>query len=356
MALPSPGTFFLPSNAETLLLQACLLEGDRAGAAFAAWSANPQQALEELQETGSKRRLLPLLQASLERSKIAVPPELQATLRAAALYEKLRTSAYRDIAANVFRNLGEAEIPFLATRGVCFSATIYPDSLRHCHDIDLLVHPSNVESLVRVLTEHSDFKPDDSAASAASDRLLVHSSGLPFAIHTRAVKSEPDELPWELLEQNQAALFIYESQVRTLSPEVTLLHLLLHTVSTASRRSLIWLCDAFQLIKQGTIDWKLFTGHVSDPYHLAIAIPALSYLSTHLHASVPEALQLELEARWSKLSEADRRKATGRALTVISQSGVIGRKAMLRQTGGVIPKAQLLRLFLSSSTQRNAPP
>src|SRR5678810_149875 len=92
----------LPTPDETLLLRACLRSGDAARSAWDAWCervGDPRAVLGA--GDPARRRLLPLLLAALGRNDLSASAPLRTQLRAAYLYEQLRSRTVRSLCGAV---------------------------------------------------------------------------------------------------------------------------------------------------------------------------------------------------------------------------------------------------------------
>jgi hypothetical protein len=188
---------------------------------------------------GSKRRLLPMLSASIASCGEEAPATLGPLLHAAALYEQLRTRAYRDIAASVLAELGASAIPWLATRGVCFGESIYDRTrCRHANDIDLLVPDHGAAAAAAaLLIGRCGFSRVGDLGAQRSDLCLVHASGLPLVLHTAAVAVPPYAVPWDQLSRSAVILEAYGTRLSMPSAEDSLLQVILHASTGPHARS-----------------------------------------------------------------------------------------------------------------------
>jgi len=355
MPLGSIGRLFLPQESDTNLLRACLWQGDEARDAFNAWTQSPDFA-RMLSGEGAKRRLLPLLDASLEHSKISPPAELRALLRASHMYEELRTRAYRDIARIVFQSLVAAEAPFLACRGVSFSIGLYQeDEFRHCHDIDLLISAEDVSAAVAVLARECDFKVEGAgpvaSPSGRGDRVMFHSSGLPLVLHCRSLRIPAYEFPLAELKGRAVVQSGYGTEFLTLSPEDSLQHLVLHATGGSQNPGLIWLCDAWKLASSERLDWARLTECEADNPRKLPLLYALEYLHRELRAPVPGPVLSQLRSAVDTLGAAQKRDAQEVIVFGLQNSFAGGRKALLRETANWRQRILLLRCFLFPSAK-----
>jgi Uncharacterised nucleotidyltransferase len=340
---------FLPRGADTELLRACLWNEDAVQSAFAAWRRSSQYSAMQ-SGGGAKRRLLPLLCASLQRASVTIPTELRALLRAGQMYEELRTRAYREIAAAVLARLGAAEVPFLARGGVSFAISLYGnDEFRHCHDIDLLVSEDSLAVVSAVLEGQCEFKLEDAAPGKRRDWVLYHVSGLPIVLHCDSQRIPAYECSWAELKKRAVVQQGYSTEFETLSPEDSLLQVILLAASAEQESSLIWLCDAWKLATSGTLDWARLVEEARDRSIIVPVLYAVEYLGGELQAPIPANVLEELQSSMLHLSAAEKRGAEEVLLYGLQKSFPGGRKALLRQTKGLRVRILLLSCFLFPS-------
>lgn len=355
MPLGSIGRLFLPQDSDTNLLRACLWQGDEARDAFNAWTRSPDCA-RTLSGDGAKRRLLPLLDASLERSKISPPAELRALLRAANMYEGLRTRAFQYIARTVLESLSAAKVPFIASGGVSFSVDLYrDDEFRHCHDIDLLIGADDVTAAVGVLERGCDFKIPTAGQVAGTagrgDRLLLHSSGLPLAFHTYSSRIPAYEFPLADLKNRAVVKKGYGIEFVTLPPEDSLLHLILRAAAGSQRSGLIWVCDAWKLAAIERLDWARLTERATGNLRTLPLLYTLEYLQDELRAPVPASAIHQLRSAVDALGVAQKRSAQEVIAFGLQNSFPGARRALIRRAAGWRERLLLLHFFLFPSAR-----
>src|SRR5439155_15430049 len=106
-------------------------------------------------------------------------------LRLAYMREQMRSATYLRICADVLETLERDAVNVIVLRGAAAVSLLADPALRHCHDIDLLVRPSDVERAVDALERRGLGSPDATLKQASSGVTLRHASGLPIALHTR---------------------------------------------------------------------------------------------------------------------------------------------------------------------------
>lgn len=342
----------LPSPDQTSLLRACLLSGERATEAWAAYEREVGDVVHVFREdTRGLKMLGPLLYGNVHRSALATSPRVLTVLRTAHLREELRSREYRRIVGQVLSTLGVAEIPALVLEGAALGEVVYADPvLRHSHDAEFLLREADLPR----------------AASALAARGLGR---VAFANHARVVVEHPSSLPLVL----QRDLFferLYcsltdgawaESErhaiagvpARVLSPIDNLLHVCGHASSSPTRDSLLWVCDAWLLTtQQPGLDWDRLIRRAAASHLLLLVSVVLDYLARELDAAVPEPVLARLRAAAIQVSPVTRDVA----LFGARASGRSGLTALLRAAGGPRERLRLLRwlLFPSAAYMRHA--
>lgn len=287
----------LPSPGETALLTACLQAGARAREGWDRWYGARVASEEGVCGClAATRTLLPLLAGSVARSGIPVSHEVMAYLRAAALREDLRAARYRQIASEALAALDRDGAVALVVRGAVLAATVYPQwSLRHCHDLDLLVGTDRLADAVHLL-KRAGWLPLAPAHPSAGAR-LQHSSGLQAALHTRPFALAYYDAPLERFARGGRVFAIDGVPARAPSPEATLVHLLGHATYSPSRRNLRWVADAWHLTGgHPDLDWKEIVDRL-EAYRLTLPVWVLLRFLAGMGAAVPPSVLACLEQR-----------------------------------------------------------
>jgi hypothetical protein len=202
-------------------------------------------------------------------------------------------NVYREAAAG----LAAAGVPAIVTRGLALAGTVYPHpSLRHCHDLDLLVPGDALERGARVLVA-AGYSPAAGADGAGPDAVLVHRSGFPVCLHSRPFQPRRSgERPQGLWARSRLVP-LGGGEARVLSPSDTLLHALGHAAHSPSRLSLVWVADAWWIIRRDAgLDWELL---VREAMLRRLTLPLavmLTYLADELAVPVPAAVLATLAA------------------------------------------------------------
>ena len=255
----------LPSAEQTLLLRACLHESGGA----AAWAELDRRLGPEGTRSllAANRRLLPLLHRA---PGPALAPEVRRPLAAVALRESERSEVFRRGAGEVVETLAAAGAEVLVLRGAALAELAYPEpSLRHCHDLDLLVRGAG-------------------AGAGVEGRATLHSSA--FA-HPRATG---DDAPFWA---RSRPFDFGGGQARVMAPADLLLHICGHAYLSDRRHALSWVTDAwFTLAAWPDLDWETVAVTAGER-HLGLGVAVLlGYLGRELGAPVPPAVVERLQA------------------------------------------------------------
>src|SRR5262249_14493381 len=145
-------------------------------------------------------------------------------------------------------------------KGAALGETVYPDpSLRHSHDIEILVQDLNLPEVAQLLSE-AGFVPSETKLGRGRDSLqLVHESGLPLVLHRTLF-----EIPFyntALLQicSRARTVLLLDTPAQVLSPSDVLFHICGHAAYSVSRESCRWISDAWFIVdRYRDLDWDLF--------------------------------------------------------------------------------------------------
>ena len=278
------------------------------------------------------RRLFPLIDANLRAGCVPVDTAIRAYLRIGAGHEKMRREQVDRAFQSALAALDQ-KIEFLVLRGMALSSSIYPRPFfRHCHDLDLLVHPAEADNAAHLLAK-AGFRPGDPPpGSDAESRWMVHPTGFPVGIHVRLVRLAPwnQEEDWFAHSRAQVGEGI---SFRTLEPEEMLAAVCVHAATVGSLHSPCWITDAWYLIAaHPPMDWQRVVR--SGP-----AIPlrlTLGWLREELGAPVPSGI---FEQSETPLDDATIQQATAAAMLCS-----LGRSSdLLRSTQGIAERLHWFR-------------
>lgn len=280
----------LPSQEQTLLLRACLLADTRG---YKAWElyqfhlTGPRRPLQA--DRATAKWLQPLLYYSLNHSRAEGDENLRTNLRAAYLYEELRSTTFRDICRKLVLTLHGADVPVVILRGAALAGTVYKQwAFRHCHDVDFWVDGKDQSEAVEALTKEG-FRPGATQRQhRPGDRKLTHASGLQVALHDRLFLLPYYDPPAQEIRTRVQAQEIAGVAVRCLAPVDALLHVLGHAACSGSRDNLQWVCDAWHILNHHPeFDWDLFESMARKSRVVLPVAIMLDYLVGGLEAPVP---------------------------------------------------------------------
>lgn len=282
----------LPGRTETLLLQACLLDGRQGHKAWASLSAETD--VSDLLTHGGHglRRLAPLLYQALGRHSVEADPGLLTRCRMASMREDLRARAFHRVAAGVFDALDDSGIPFIVLKGAALAEPVYGDPvLRHSHDLELLVREEHVRRAEESLRA-ADCRGREPLRAGGKLRVF-HDSGLPVVLRTRLFEPKLYGGDWEWCSERTESVQVAGREVLTLSPALALHHVCVHAVYGHGRSSLQWVVDAIMLIRcahpasDRRLDWNDVTASVRrSGTGLPISV-VFDYLRRDLQAEIP---------------------------------------------------------------------
>ncbi|OFW13600.1 MAG: hypothetical protein A3F70_14890 [Acidobacteria bacterium RIFCSPLOWO2_12_FULL_67_14] len=285
----------VPTDGVTLLLRAAFLEGQETSSVLRRWQdqeEDPTQAMAS-PETVS---LAPTLFANLQGRPILeeLSPRLVTYLKTALVHEQLRLTAYRSILAEVLHELGHRNVRFLLTGGALNGETLYPHGLRHSHDIDLLVRPSERTAVERALVD-AGFAPP--RRHDRNHLTLLHAKGLPISLHESALAFRAYQLDCEDVFARAETYEILGHAVEGPGREDRFLQACINGI-TSDRRGVLWVGDSMLLARQQGLDGgKLAMTSQAANCELPVWI-ALRYLETRLAlAAVRPGVRLTPEIR-----------------------------------------------------------
>ena len=236
----------LPAADRTLLLRACVPGG---GA--------PLPSLAALRAPDVRRAaLLPSLLHAARVAGTDPEPEVASVLRAARTHEELRTAAIGRAIRETLEGLRE---PALVVGGVAAAATAYEEwPLRHCHDLDLLVH--------------------------GRPGAAVHASGFPVVRHVRLYPGRGDDPSWVWERSVEAE--VAGVPARTLSPADALAHVLGRAAWGTT--TLRWALDAWWTVHRSPgLDWDAVADHAVVARLAAPVALLAGWLAAELDAPIP---------------------------------------------------------------------
>ena len=133
----------LPSPEETLLLRAGLSSEDVARRAWCEWRSQTQSTF--IGHNPSIQKLRLLLSQAHQRNNFEMDKASQTFLKLSYFKEDLRRDIYRRLCRNVLEIFDRSAIAVIVLKGAALAETVYAPSIRHCHDIDLLLNHADID-------------------------------------------------------------------------------------------------------------------------------------------------------------------------------------------------------------------
>lgn len=225
----------------------------------------------------------PLVYHTLRDESAILPPWVSEALRT-SYYQAARHNAmlYEELAA-VVRAFDEAEIPTILLKGAALAHGTYGNvALRPMGDLDLLVR-SDMMAKAEALLSLRGYLVLDGSDSQLRHMTLRHphsSSGTHVEVHRHVVSSPyyRRAIPEDWLWRDPIGMVVDGLPALTLSPEATIIHSCLHFLDhTATKGTLLWLCDIAEVARKKDVDWDALAHSVSEH---RITLPVRSLLLT----------------------------------------------------------------------------
>jgi hypothetical protein len=282
----------LPTAEQSIFLRACVLPGPAGRDALREWLSIVGDPIAAFRDAGEYRRLAALLYASLRdhEAELGVPREFVTVLRTAVVREEARTCQYARLLASMLATLEGASVEPLVLSGASLAATVYPNrTLRHCHDVDLLVRPEELPRAVDALRSLGYIQ--------RSHAELVHPSRLPVLLHTTLLPAPLAQNVAGRVWSRAISVTVAGRAACTLAPADALLHVCAHGFGARARRSIQWAVDAHFLVERHPdLDWAV---SLETTRAAGLTVPfavTLRFLHDELAAAVPRPVLDGLEA------------------------------------------------------------
>jgi len=293
--LSSPGGCW-PTPHQESLLKAALLSGPEAQKAWTAWR---DQVTDLTTLDHASVRLLPLLHANLTRLGVSDPwaPVLRGAYRKAWYTNRVLLHALE----KVVRALEGAGVPTMALKGSALVAAVYSDvGLRPMNDIDLLVHPGDLDTTVGALAElgfrpyHGGQRIDHDRLSTVNAAAFVDPRGHVLDLHWHVLRDscgpDADGDFWARAVPTR----IGSATTSRLGPSDQLIHIISHGVRWNPVPPFRWVADAFALTNSAEIDWTCLLATSRTHGTELHALSGLRYLARTFPNMVPPEVIAEL--------------------------------------------------------------
>ncbi|MBW1790041.1 MAG: nucleotidyltransferase family protein [Deltaproteobacteria bacterium] len=304
---------------EATLLKACLHRGETAKESWRKWCArvgDPKQAL----QTGGEghKRLLPHLFFSLRKNGIAVAGDLNATLRAAYLWEEQRSRSVLDICRKALDLLAAENIPIILLRGLPAIRLYEEPALRHCGSINFLIPKDHLPQAMDLLIRTGFQATNRQQPAMAGGVQLLHESGLPLNLYVSPFFSPYTGgnhcHAWRRSELwAEGAL-----KGRVLNKGDALLHLCCHLFFGAGSSAYDWVLDAYTILSACSGNDLDLLEDTARKNHLETVLTVmLGWLAETLGAPVPDKFINGLRNAPTRISAENGRSALCAACHII---------------------------------------
>lgn len=270
-----------------MLLRALLWDGPAAREQWSRWSErvrDPRAYFER--EYVGRKGLLAFLGQRLSENDTDLPAALATYFRVARVREELRSRIFIEVLGDVTTRLGGAGIMPVLLNGAAYAFTVYSEPLtRHNHGIDLLVPEDEVEQVGRLVVEEG-FQTFG-RVSGGLIREYRHHTGLALTVRSALLCIPHAERDATTFRSRSVAIGVDGRRISVLRPEDRLCHTLIEGASASTRRNLRWACDAFLLMKTGTVDFDGLAASALElraPFQVAVL---LDYFRSSLQLPIP---------------------------------------------------------------------
>lgn len=293
VSFDQPGLW--PSEEQKRVLQAALLDDDRALDGFRAW----RQGLDiDAEFDRQVFRLLPLLHHNLHRMGVA--DSLMGRLKGAYRMSWVKTHQLFAKMSPLVAALRGAGIDVMLLKGAPLVLAYYGNyGLRPMADIDLLIRRSDLAPTIALLQARgwiATTPMNDDVARFRHALQFVDGQGGEFDLHWHALyefcENEADAFFWDRSEPLDFGGVL----VRMPNPTAMMFHTVVHGVRWNQEPPVRWIADAMQILKvrRAEIDWDQIVEiamrhHICNRLHLG-----LTYLVEMLDADIPADVMNEL--------------------------------------------------------------
>lgn len=355
-ALSEAVATLLPGASETQLFKGCLDRSDAGRRALAAWLSQEPDPIAAVTRPPIKW-LLPLVFRACDHHRLDPARALVTVLKTAALREELRTRSYRAIRRSVFEALAAADVRPIVLKGAALGELVYPDpSLRHSHDVELLVGDADWDGLGALLAPLGF--TDVASIPGEVRAVLTHPSGLPLVLHRRLFRVPFYNMARDEIWMRTETATLDGVAMPVLAPADMLVHVCGDALHSAGLGSYRWIFDAWYLLDgRPDLDWEL-VARTATARQMALPLAlSLTYLADQLDAPVPRVISDRLTA----MAAQDRSIGPELALHA-ARAAAGGLRSLLRRTRTIPGRAAILRhlllpslMFLWWSTQPRSP-
>jgi hypothetical protein len=286
----------------------------------------------------------------LQQNGVDLEKDLRSYLRTARARELLRTESVRRICERALRSLRTAGMEVIVLKGMAAAEILYPEpSLRHCHDLDLLLTRDQVPAALEVLGGSGFEGSSAPYGTGAGSSWVQHPSGFPIGLHTSLYRIPPWNKGIDEARNSAVPADIAGCQVQVLSWEEMLVHVCCHGITSGSPHSPCWASDAWFLLdrEHARLNWEGVLTIARRGNRVTPLLLALEYLDAKLGAPIPAQVLpglnelSEEEPDLESARAAALMSARGRPLAVLRAAGEAGSAARVAWWLAFPPPTQL---------------
>ena len=299
----------VPSESQTWLLRACLGNGEEVARSWKVWTLQVKSPLDGLHSSmHGSRWVLPELYSALRPWSASIDGRVMSFLRAAHVTEEIRATAYRRVLGDSLSALGAVGVVPVVMNGAALQETVYStERIRHGHGIDLLIEQSQAPSAMDALQKTELLSPARPWMEEDSTVRLEHPSGACVNLW-RSLFAMPSLSPSSAnIRERSIIRGIAGHRIPTLSPADALLSVLGRASDSASRETLLWVCDAHHIIRTcSDLRWSTFGDAVVSCRKSIPILVLLAYLNEAFGLDVPDDVFGRLSQSAADLSRLER--------------------------------------------------
>ena len=213
-----------------------------------------------------KHRVYPAVYKNLKKIQdCAIGSEIVAALGTRSKHNRTRAMRQTLELIRLMELFEKSDVRAVSVKGPILGLLTCGDATaRTSKDLDILVCPSELEKAEKVLQSEGYVKNDATDGLTAKQRLVIlkaqyhfsylnRKNGINIELHWRIYR-ETYHFNFEEIWANKAVVDLNGRKINVLGSEENLLYLIFHGSMHAWMR-LKWLCDVYELLKKGGIDW-----------------------------------------------------------------------------------------------------
>lgn len=286
---------YRPTAQQELILQAALLPGEAAGAAWRRVRASV--ALDRLDE--SCRSLLPLVYRNI--AHLGDGNAEMALLKEQYLRTWSENLRVYHTVLPLLQHLEEAGIQPVVLKGLALVARFYRDpGVRPMADVDVLVSPPDVpraSAIARALGWHSRHRLTPAFRRVKHAGPFDHGAGVAVDMHWRVFEEAGAARADDDFRAAAELVAFQGARLRVLSPTDQLLHVCGHAGRWNEGPAIRWVADAAAIARDGPIDWQRFLSQTVERQFIVRMRQMIRYLRQAFAVAIPAWVEAELAER-----------------------------------------------------------